>query len=1120
MLMSKKLGAWGAVLSALVLSLGLAACGGGGSESLLRIEVAPDNVQIALGTSQQYSATAITSKNNKQDVSGSVTWASSDPTVATVNASGLVQSLKKGQTTISASYQSLSGSMPLTVTSAVITGLAITPPSPTIASGTTQQFTATASFSDSTTQNVSNSASWSSSAPSVATVDAAGLATSSQPGSTTISASYMGKNAVATLTVSAATISSIAVTPANPSIAGGTTQQFMATATFSDNSTQNIGTSASWTSSDPSIATIDANGLATSVKPAKPGTTTITAAYLSRSGNTTLTVTSATLTAIQVTPAAPSVGKGASQQFTAIGSYSDGTTKDITSTVVWRSSDQSVATISNAAGSSGLAKSLKIGSTTIVASQDSLSGTAVLKVTAATVTRIDVTPTTPTIPKGNSQQFTATAVYTDNSTQDFTTTATWSSSNTAVIEISNGTGSQGLSAAVAPGTATVTATAQGLSGSTSATVTNATLQSIQVTPTNATLAKGFSLQYTAIGIYSDNTNRDITGSVTWASSTTAATISNAAGSQGLATAGATQNNTIISATLSGVTGSTPLAVSNATLTSITLTPGSPNIPLGTTRQLIATGNFDDRSTQDLTSQASWISSDTSKATVSNTAGSKGLVTPLAAGSTMITATVMNAVTTPAVSGNATATISPAALTSIAITPSSASTPVGLKQAFTAMGTYSDNSTANITKTVTWSSSDTSIATISNTDPNQGMATAVKVGGPVTITAVDSTSGKSATASMTVTAAVLTSIAVTPGSASASAGRTQQFAAMGTYSDGTTATITTTVTWASSDTSKATISNASGSQGLATGVAVGSAKITAASGSVTSTNMATLTVTNAVPVSISVTPKTSSIPAATTQQFTATETFSDNSTPDQTAAVSWSSSNTAVADISNAAGSQGLATGRTPGTVTITATDSSVNPAITGNTTLTVTAAALSSITVTAMAPSDGHLPMGYTLRYLATGNYTDSTTQDLTTSVTWSTLNAAVATISNVTGSNGTATPVALGSTTVRAVMGSISGTASVIVTNATLASIVVKPANPTILRVDTLQFIAEGAFSDGSKLDITTQGTAWASSNTNAITINATSGLAMGAAAPATSTISATKTSVVGSTVATHTLN
>src|SRR5581483_11982471 len=106
--------------------------------------------------------------------------------------------------------------------------------------GLTQQFTATGTYSDNSTQNITSSVTWASATTTVATITAAGLATGVGTGTSTISATLGGISGSTVLTVTAAALQSIAVTPANPTIAKGLTQQFTATGTYSDNSTQNL----------------------------------------------------------------------------------------------------------------------------------------------------------------------------------------------------------------------------------------------------------------------------------------------------------------------------------------------------------------------------------------------------------------------------------------------------------------------------------------------------------------------------------------------------------------------------------------------------------------------------------------------------------------------------------------------------------------------------------------------------------------------------------------------------------------------------------------------------------------------------------------------------------------
>ena len=135
------------------------------------------------------------------------------------------------------------------------------------------------------------------------------------------------------------TLVSIVVATTTPSIAPTTTAQFTATGKFSDNSTQNLTTSVSWTSSSPAVATISntsgTKGVATGVS---GGATTITASSGSVSGTGTLNVSSATLNSLTVTPTSPSIDVGTQQQFTATGNFSDGTEQDISNLATWSSS--------------------------------------------------------------------------------------------------------------------------------------------------------------------------------------------------------------------------------------------------------------------------------------------------------------------------------------------------------------------------------------------------------------------------------------------------------------------------------------------------------------------------------------------------------------------------------------------------------------------------------------------------------------------------------------------------------------------------------------------------------------------------------------------------------------
>jgi uncharacterized protein YjdB len=169
-----------------------------------------------------------------------------------------------------------------------------------------------------------------------------------------------------------------------------------------------------------------------------------------------------------------------------------------------------------------------------------------------------------------------------------------------------------------------------------------------------------------------------------------------------------------------------------------------------------------------------------------------------------------------------------ALTAISVAPSSPSVVIGSTQQMSATGTYDNGTKASVTDEASWSSSNASVATVSAT----GLVTGVS-SGSATISATDS--GTTGSTTMTVVTSTLTSISITPTSVSLSPSQSQQFTAVGHLADGTTTTITSSVTWASSDTSIATID----SNGLCvakSGSTSGSTKITATSGSVTSNSV--------------------------------------------------------------------------------------------------------------------------------------------------------------------------------------------------------------------------------------------------------------------------------------------
>jgi hypothetical protein len=170
----------------------------------------------------------------------------------------------------------------------------VTPANASVQEPATQQFSAAGAFSDASTQDITKSVSWTSSDTSKATIQNSGLATVVAAGSVTITAASGGKTGTATLAITAPTLTSVDVSPLNPTIAANGTQQFFANGRYSDNSLHDVTQNATWTSSDASVATVQSAGQQNPglTMGVAAGTATITVAFDGQSGSTSLTVTS------------------------------------------------------------------------------------------------------------------------------------------------------------------------------------------------------------------------------------------------------------------------------------------------------------------------------------------------------------------------------------------------------------------------------------------------------------------------------------------------------------------------------------------------------------------------------------------------------------------------------------------------------------------------------------------------------------------------------------------------------------------------------------------------------------------------------------------------------------
>jgi uncharacterized protein YjdB len=324
-----------------------------------------------------------------------------------------------------------------------------------------------------------------------------------------------------------------------------------------------------------------------------------------------------TLTQIVEMPSSATVLVGGTVQFSAYGRTKSG--DSVAVSVTWSSSNTAVATVS----SSGLMTAVAAGQATISATGGAKTAAATATVTNVPVASVAVSPTTASLTVGQTAQLTATPE--DSSGSPLSgRVVTWATSNASVATVSM----TGLVSAVGAGSATITATSEGKSGTAAVTAAAVPVASVTVTPTTASLTVGQTTQLTATP--KDANGTPLSGrAVTWATSNAGVATVSATG----VVTGVAPGTATITATSEGKSGTAAITVTNVPVASVSVTPGVASLLVGGTVQLTATPK--DANGNPLSGRVvTWSSSAPLLASVS----SSGLVSGLAVGGVTITAT--------------------------------------------------------------------------------------------------------------------------------------------------------------------------------------------------------------------------------------------------------------------------------------------------------------------------------------------------------------------------------------------------------------------------------------------------------------------------------------------------
>jgi len=390
----------------------------------------------------------------------------------------------------------------------------------------------------------------------------------------------------------------------NVSVPVNTSGSLEATAFYSDNTTKDVTKLVTYSSTDKSVVTVEADG---SAKAIKSGISNITAKMDSINSNSvSIHVQDIILQSISISPVNESIPNGYTQEYEAMGHYNDGSSYLISKDVTWTSSNVKVATISKI----GIVTTKSAGTTTIIASQDNVEGNATLTVTTAILESITLAPTQKSVPKGTKVKYAAIGNFSDGNTLDISKNVTWSSSDINVAKMN-----ANVASTINEGSTTIVAKHAAItSNAANLDVTGAVLTALEIKrevpgasiDSDDKFVVGTSIQTHAIGTYSDGVKRDVTDIVDWTTSTTTVTVTQegliTAIQPGVADVTVSYNNIDGSELDETVVGE----VHEASIIDLSINGDNESV-VGINIQLEALALFDNDEVIDVTSKANWKS---------------------------------------------------------------------------------------------------------------------------------------------------------------------------------------------------------------------------------------------------------------------------------------------------------------------------------------------------------------------------------------------------------------------------------------------------------------------------------------------------------------------------------
>lgn len=594
------------VLMLSISNVGLAAAA---DKELSKIVVSKNEMSLEVGDSGSVTVTGVYSDNTSANVTISTTWSSEDTSIATVY-NGAITAKKEGKATITAAYQGQSQTVQVKVTKKV-KALSKNVQSLDLRTGDTKEVILTATYSDNETNNeAASTAEWSTSDEKVATV-VNGKVTGQSAGTAVITAK-VGSQSV-TVDVNVEVVKRVDVDKQQVNLLLNKSESVKVTATYPDGTTKDVTDLAEWTSSNEKVADV----LKGEITGYSAGSAKITAKYGTKSVSVDVDVDLTSKLSVEKQSIFFRLGGDKNTaNIVLTASYPTSSDVNVTDQATWTSSNEKVATVFK-----GQITAISAGSTTIKATYSGK--TVEIAVDVDTARYLDIKDVNDKLAMSvtgdnKSKTLVANAEYIDASTENVTSKATWTSSNPDVVYVSNGD-----LIAYKSGTATITVAYGGKT--VKFTVNVDVADKYEMDKKKASVAVGGTTSAKVLALYGE-TSKDVSEDATWSSSSDKIA---EVDSKGVITGVATGKVTI-TAKIEGKTLTLPVEVGMAS--GLEADVNFVVLSAKETQTILLTGTDEDGNTLDVTSEATWKSSNARVADVK-----KGVITGNSSGKANITA---------------------------------------------------------------------------------------------------------------------------------------------------------------------------------------------------------------------------------------------------------------------------------------------------------------------------------------------------------------------------------------------------------------------------------------------------------------------------------------------------